>query len=403
MKILQINSSDTGGGAERVACQIHCNLNSQKGIESKLLVRNKIRDDDSIIELSRGFIDKAVTRLVNNKLSLQGKVAIGSLRYNKNIFRDNYDIIHYHNIHSNYYNINNIKIISNKIPVVWTLHDMWAFTGRCAYSYDCMEWIKECGKCGEKINSFPAMKRDNSSRVLKDKRNAFVNENIHIVTPSKWLEDLVRKSFMKDMNIVTIYNGVDTKLYRYNDKYNIRKKYKLDQHKKYILLISADINDPRKGFKEIVDTLNKVENKESYEILIVGKELQNNVFDSKFSLRQFGYISDEKQLNEIYSLADVFIMPTLADNFPCTILESMSSGTPVISYPIGGIPEQIDMNVGWLIDREDREKLLSVINNLDKGECLKKGLMARNKVEEYFSLDKCIEKYIDLYENIILK
>lgn len=184
---------------------------------------------------------------------------------------------------------------------------------------------------------------------------------------------------------------------------NMRKKYKLDQYKKYILLISADTNDPRKGFKDIVDTLNKVENKESYEILIVGKELQDNIFDSKFSLRQFGYISNEKQLNEIYSLADVFIMPILADNFPCTILELMSSGTPVISYPIGGIPEQIDMNVGWLIDRKDREKLLSVINNIDKSECLKKGLMARNKVEEYFSLEKCIEKYIDLYENIIFK
>ena len=400
MKILQVNSSDSGGGAERVAYQIHNNLNLIEGMKSKLLVRNKIRDDQDIIELKRAFFDKIITRIINNELSLQGRLAYSSKKYNDIIFNENYDIVHYHNIHSNYYNFTNIKKIANKIPVVWTLHDMWAFTGRCAYSYDCMEWIKECGKCGEKINSFPAMKRDNSSRVLKDKRNAFVNENIHIVTPSKWLEGLVRKSFMKDMNIVTIYNGVDTKLYRYNDKYNIRKKYKLDQHKKYILLISADINDPRKGFKDIVDTLNKVENKESYEILIVGKELQNNVFDSKFSLRQFGYISDEEQLNQIYSLADVFIMPTLADNFPCTILESMASGTAVISYPIGGIPEQIDNEVGWLVDRNSNE-LLDIINNIDKEVCIEKGIKARKKVEKYFTLEQCINNYLDLYKRII--
>ena len=400
MKILQVNSSDTGGGAERVAYQMHTQFNLLENVSSHLLVRNKKRDDINIIELKRSFIDKLITRVINNFFSLQGKMALASLRFNKVIFNEKYDIVHYHNIHGNYYNFRNIEKISSRIPIVWTLHDMWAFTGRCAYSFDCTEWMKACGRCDDKLNSFPAMRKDNSLKVLNEKKKAFVRDNIYIVTPSKWLEGLVRQSFMKDMNIVTIYNGVDTKLYKYNDKYNMRKKYKLDQYKKYILLISADINDSRKGFKDIVVTLNKVENKESYEILIVGKELQDNIFDSRFSLRQFGYISDEKQLNEIYSLADVFIMPTLADNFPCTILESMASGTAVISYPIGGIPEQIDNEVGWLVDRNSNE-LLNIINNIDKEVCIEKGIRAREKVERYFTLEQCINNYLNLYKRII--
>ena len=401
MKILQVNSSDTGGGAERVAYQIHSKLNSLEDIESKLLVRNKVKDDETIIELSRGFFDKIITRLINNELSLQGKVSLGSINFNKTIVKDNYNIVHYHNIHSNYYNFKNMKKISDKVSIVWTLHDMWAFTGRCAYSYDCMEWTKECGKCGDKIDTFPKMKKDNSKKVLRYKKESFVNDNMYIVTPSKWLESLVRKSFMKDMNITTIYNGVDIQLYKYNDKYEMRKKYGLDQNKKYILLISANINDPRKGFRTIINTLNNVENKESYEILIVGKKLENDILDSRFSLRQFGYISDEKKLNEIYSLADVFIMPTLADNFPCTILESMASGTAVISFNIGGIPEQINKEVGWLLEPNDNDSLLNIINNLSKEECELKGTLSRLRVEENFSLEKGVENYISLYKKIL--
>lgn len=401
MKILQINSSDTGGGAERVAYQINCKLNEQYKINSKLLVRNKERNDETIIQLPRSFSDKVITRIVNNYMSFQGKVALGSIKYNKTIFKEGYDIVHYHNIHSNYYNFNNIKKIASKIPVVWTLHDMWAFTGRCTYSYDCIHWMYNCGKCEDKINTFPAMKIDNSSKVLDYKKRAFMSNNIQIITPSKWLENLARKSFMKNMNIKTIYNGVDIDLYKYNEKDNMREIYNLNKDKIYILLISANINDPRKGFKNIIEVLNKVENKDRYGILLVGKELDNNVIDNSFELIQFGYIKDENKLNQVYSLADIFIMPTLADNFPCTILESMSSGTPVMSFNIGGIPEQITDKTGWLLEPLDNEGILNIINNLQKDECQEKGKLARLRVEKYFSLEKCINEYIKLYNSIV--
>ena len=401
MKILQINSSDTGGGAERVAYQIYRELKSIEGIESKFLVRKKFKNDKDIIELKRSVVDRTVTKLINDNLSLQGKVAIGSCKFNKVIFDNKFDIVHYHNIHGNYYNINNIKKISKNIPVVWTLHDMWSFTGRCAYSYDCIEWMNECGNCGTELNSFPMMKKDNSSRVLYEKRNAFLDENIYIVTPSKWLEGLVRKSFMKNMKITTIYNGVDMQVYKYNDKQKMRKKFQLNEEKIYLLLMSADINDERKGFKEIIEKINKIQDKDKFCILTVGRKLQDGIIDSKYDVKQFGYIKDEIYLNEIYSLADIFIMPTRADNFPCTILEAMSSGTPVLTYPVGGIVEQVDEEVGWLIDRNNDELFFNIIKNINKDECMKKGIKARKKIEEHFSIEKCIKNYLELYNSII--
>lgn len=401
MKILQINTSDIGGGAEKVAFQINNGLNKKK-IHSDLLVGRKLSDYKNVYSLNLGFWGRKYSRILREVLSLQGYFSYNT---SKKVIKmvKNYDVIHYHNLHGNYFNIKDVKKISKIKPAVWTLHDMWAFTGRCAYAYDCIGWFNCCGKCKDKLRNYPKMNFDNSKYVFNMKKRNFVNDNLHIVTPSKWLENLVRKSFLKDLDIRTIYNGVDIDIFKYNDKNDIRKKYNLNQNKKYLLFISADINDPRKGFKYLVDALNKLENKSDIVLLTAGKEININYLDNDFEIKQFGYINDERTLNEIYSLADVFVVPTLSDNFPCTIIECMASGTPVISFNVGGINEQICDDTGWLVEKENQKELYNTIRvafkDINKLKLF--SVNSRNKVVKRFSSEKCINKYINLYKELI--
>lgn len=401
MKVIQINTTDIGGGAEKVAYQINSGLN-KKGIHSDLLVGKKISSNDNIYGLNLSFLERANSKVIRELFSLQGFFSYSTSKRVIDKIKD-YDIVHYHNLHGNYFNIKNVKKISKIKPAVWTLHDMWSFTGRCAYAYDCDGWLHNCGICKDKLSNYPKMNFDNSRHVFEVKRGNFQNQNIYIVTPSKWLENLVRKSFLKELNIRTIYNGVDMDIFKHNDKYQLREKYNLNPNKKYILFISADSNDPRKGFKYLLNALRKLKDKKDVVLLVVGKEFNESKLSEEFEIHEFGYIIDEKKLNEVYSLADVFVMPTLSDNFPCTIIECMASGTPVISFDVGGINEQITKDTGWLVEKENELELRNVIEesimNISKLREFSKN--ASNRVQRKFSLESCIQNYISVYDELI--
>ncbi|WP_139903733.1 glycosyltransferase [Clostridium thermarum] len=401
MKVIQINTQDIGGGAEKVAYQITNEL-SKKGIQCNLLVGKKIGNNDNCYDLKLSFFERAYSKAIREIFSLQGSF---SHSVSKRVLDKvkNYDIVNYHNLHGNYFNIKDVKRIAEEIPTVWTLHDMWAFTGRCSFAYDCDGWIYNCGKCGDKLKNHPSMNFDNSRYVLNLKKKNFTNKNIHIVTPSKWLKNLAEKSILKDLDIRTIHNGVDIDTFIYNNKSELRNKYGLDINKKYILFISADINDPRKGFRHLVNVLNKLKNKQNIVLLVAGKLFDESQLENEFMIRQFGYITDEKDLNEIYSLADIFVMPTLSENFPCTIIECMASGTPVVSFNVGGISEQITDETGWLVEKGNEKELQSVIERaLNDDKMLKNySINARNRVVEKFSLQTCVDNYFNLYKEIL--
>ena len=224
MNILSINTTDSGGGAERVAYQILVGLNKIQNINCELLVKKKISSNSKVREIPRTNLDRALSRRYNLYFSTHGKLFFDSKREVNKIIKSDYDIVHLHNIHGEYFNLSNVRKMAMKKPVVWTLHDMWSFTGRCAYSYNCLGWQHECGCCGDLLSNYPPMKRDNSKKLLRDKKKFFVSKNIHIVTPSLWLKNQVEKSFMKGMDVRVINNGVDTQIYKYNEKFSLRKK-----------------------------------------------------------------------------------------------------------------------------------------------------------------------------------
>ena len=313
------------------------------------------------------------------------------------------DIIHLHNIHGYYINIEMLflYIRKHKIKVIWTLHDCWAFTGHCAY-FDmvrCEKWKNGCNKCKQKSTYPASILCDNSKWNWETKKRLFTGLDITIVTPSKWLANFVSKSFLKEYPIKVIYNGIDTNIFRPIYSEEIRKKY--SPNGKPIVLGVASEWTERKG---LLDFINLSEKNKDIQFVVVGltakqiKKLPMGIV----GIRRTGNI---QELVELYSVADIFLNPTYEDNFPTTNLEALACGTPVITYDTGGGLEAIEsgreITKQWIgtvinkmsattvsyssVDRIIRDALICTYNSK---ECVKvaKAFEVHNRLSEYLML-----------------
>ena len=342
MKILTINTRYIGGGgAAYIANTLHKEINKIDGYSSTFLYGRGIDGDSKskrIIYPRMDYISALSYRLFAKEINL-----------NKDFEEDikNCDIVHLHNIHGYYLDyVKLFKLLKkyNK-KIVWTLHDMWPITGRCGYSFGCEKWKEECGKCKNK-KVYPISIIDRSKKELEIKRKiigSIDKDNMTIVTPSKWLANMCKESYLNKFNIIDIPNGIDhTEVEESKEK--LREKYSLSKEDKVILFVAADTKDERKGIKYILDI---IPNCNDYTFISIGKKIENIEFHNFI---QLGYISDRTKINEIYSMADVFVIPSLDENFPTTVLEAFANSTPVVGFNIGGIPEQIDKNVGNVVN-----------------------------------------------------
>ena len=272
---------------------------------------------------------------------LLDKTGFASFRATKKLLRRldeiKPDIIHLHNIHGYYLNIELLfnYIREHNINVVWTLHDCWPMTGHCAW-FDmcgCEKWKTGCFNC-EQLDTYPVSKGlDNSKWNWNKKKALFTHLNLTIVTPSQWLKDIVQKSYLKDYRCEVINNGIDLNVFKpagNSDTEKIRKKYNLDDRK--IVLGVASEWTPRKG---LLDFLKLSEMMQDVQFVVVGltekqlKEMPQNIKGIKRT-------ENQKELSALYTIADIFFNPTYEDNFPTTNLEALACGTPVITYDTGG-------------------------------------------------------------------
>ncbi len=259
------------------------------------------------------------------------------------------DVIHLHNIHGYYINIEvlfkYLHICGKRI--IWTLHDCWTFTGHCVY-FDyvgCEKWKTGCEKCPQKQEYPSCIGLDKSKKHYARKKKIFTGmSNLTLVTPSKWLADLVKQSYMSEYPVEVIYNGVDTNIFRPTDS-NLRERYGLDD-KKVILGVAA-IWDRRKGLEAFVELSEMLPS--DYQIVLVGlkKEQIRNLPGHIIGIERTNSL---QELVALYSLADVFVNPTLEDNYPTTNIEAIACGTPVITYNTGGSIESAKM-YGCVVDK----------------------------------------------------
>ncbi len=319
-----------------------------------------------------GFYSKTATKLLITRIK----------NYNP-------DVIHLHNIHGYYINI---EILFNylreeKKKVIWTLHDCWPFTGHCAY-FDfvgCEKWKTQCAECPQKKEYPQSVFLDNSKRNFQLKKQLFTGLDITLVTPSNWLKDMVKQSFLGEYDVVTINNGIDLSEFKPAIS-DFRKRNNLADKK--IVLGVASIWDRRKGLKDFIKLSKMLDDK--YKIVLVGlsdaqqKEIPKNIL----ALSKTDSI---RELAEIYTVADVFVNPTYEDNFPTTNIEALACGTPVITYKTGGSPEIIDENCGIVIEKGDINALrdsLDEAQKFTKEDCIKRS--------ESFDKHKNYLKYLEI-------
>lgn len=307
------------------------------------------------------------------------------------------DIIHLHNIHGHYINIeilfNYIK--KNNIPTVWTLHDCWSFTGHCSH-FDyigCNKWMNICNKCNE-IKSYPrSLIFDRSKESFKDKKWIFTGvENLTIVTPSEWLAKLVKKSFLNEYEIKVINNGIDLNIFKPTPS-NFKEKYGL-KSKKVILGVASGF-DEKKGYKYFLELANRLD--DEYRIVLVGlkeeqiKSLPKNIIGI---LRT----ANAKELAEIYTAADVFVNPTLEDTFPTTNIEALACGTPIVTFSTGGSPESISEDTGIVVKRGDIQSLYISIIKITKDNKSRYKQNCIDRAKLLYCKNNKFNEYIDLYE-----
>lgn len=386
-KLLQINATANWGSTGRIAEQIGLAAMAS-GWESCIAYGRYANTSESqTIKIGSypGVIEHYLeNRLIDNE-GLASRSATRELI--AEIKNWSPDIIHLHNIHDHYVNYEILfdYLNSNDIPVVWTFHDCWAFTGHCHYfdSVDCERWKTNCFDCPLNRDLL-----DRSSRNYQKKAMLFKScGNLTIVPVSDWLGSLVKESFLKEKPISVIHNGIDLKVFS-PQLSNSKSRYRI--------LGVSNVWDERKGLRDFI-LLRQILSDEC-EIVLLGlnKQQIKRLPDSITGIERTTSLN---KLIELYSSADVLVNPTYADTFPTVNLEALACGTPVITYKTGGSPEAIDVETGIVVKQGDVRGLAEAVLRLKEQPLSREACRAR--AERLFDKDKCFEKYISLYESLL--
>ena len=315
------------------------------------------------------------------------------------------DIVHLHNIHGYYLNYKLLfEFLSQKdVPIVWTLHDCWSFTGHCSYFdiADCERWKQGCyAPCPCKREYPASYLMDSCEKNWFQKEASFTSvKNMTLVPVSKWLSKLIKESFMVNYPVQMIHNGIDLDVFcPQTGNFSIQG---MDLIKgKRIVLGVASVWDSRKGLSDFVWLRERLT--DDWVLVLVGlneeqlKTLPKGIVGIKRTQNQH-------ELAQLYSFADVFVNPTYEDNFPTTNLEALACGTPVITYRTGGSPEAIDEKTGLVVEQGNVSALADAIKELCLRDREQLSKDCRARAEEHFDKNKCFEKYVRLYDELIIK
>lgn len=389
VKILQINSVYKFGSTGRIASDLKTVIEKNCGECAIIYGRGDVIDEANVWKIG----SELDFRLHALFARLTDKAGFYSKEYTKKMIKQiqtyNPDIIHLHNIHGYYLNVEMLFSFLKEYnkPIVWTLHDAWAFTGHCAY-YDaikCEKWKIQCYNCPQKM-TYPKSYMDNSSQNYTLKRNLFTGiDDLTIVTPSIWLKQEVKQSFLNEYECTVIANGID--LTKFSQLESIDKKGK------FTILGVASIWEERKGLKDFIK-LSKLIDLNTYKIIMVGVDVQQKRLLEQHQIIAIERTNNLDELVQLYNQADVFFNPTYEDNFPTTNIEALACGTPVLTYRTGGSPESLTEECGIVVEKGN---LVEVVQHLEQ-------LRQKN-----FSPDKCVERasqfnkydkfqeYIELY------
>lgn len=411
MRILIVNTSERTGGAAVAANRLMEALKNN-GVKAKMLVRDKETASLTVCGLSSKwrtqwhFLWERFVIWLHLHFNREHLFEIDIANCGTDITRlpefQEADVIHLHWVNQGMLSLKDIrKILESGKPVVWTMHDIWPATAICHYTRGCEAFQTECSHC-------PLMSGvlDFSHRVWLKKQRMLLGQCVTYVACSQWLADEARKSaLLKGQVVTSIPNPIDTHVFRPQDKQEARRALNLPTDKRIILFVSQRVTDPRKGMGYFVDAVAKLvekhpEMKQDTVVAILGGHAEDVASQLSLPACPLGYVSNPKRIVEVYNSADVFVLPSLEDNLPNTLMESMACGVPCVGFQVGGIPEMIDHRQNGYVARfRDVDDLAAGIRYvLDEADYSELGKSAMQKVAHSYSQQSVALRYIDVYE-----
>jgi glycosyltransferase involved in cell wall biosynthesis len=413
LNVLHLSTSDIEGGAARAAYRLHQGLLGF-GVRSQMHVQCKCGNDPLVTgsdtRLGRFaaklfyLVDSLPVILSRRRRGATFSPAIFPDRLARHTTRIAPDIVHLHWIAGGFMKIETLSQFDK--PIVWTLHDMWPFTGGCHFAGECSRYSGSCGCCPELDSS---VESDLSRRIWRRKAQAWRDLPLAILTPSRWMAECATASslFLK-ADIRVIPNGIDTTLFHPLNRLTARKILGLPQNKRLILFgAMSPTADPRKGFQHLLSAVKDLAKSgwgENTELLVYGANKPQNKPDFGMNASYMGHVSDEKTMVLLNAAADVCVAPSIQDNLPNTVMEALACGTPVVAFRIGGLLDMIDHGeTGWLahpFDHRDLAKgIVHVIEDAARREVM--GRLAREKVIRDYAESIVARRHMDLYEELL--
>jgi glycosyltransferase involved in cell wall biosynthesis len=374
-----------------------------------MVVGWKATDDDDVSMIGHRravwMLDRLCDRVLE-RLSLQYCFYPSSILLPRRPWFREADVIQLCNTHGGYFSHLALPALCRARPVVWRLDDMWPMTGHCIYSFDCTRWKTGCGSCPI-VADYPSLRRDRTALLWRLKRRAYRRASLTLVAPSRWMAGLTRESPLLDrFPIHVIPNGLDVQVFRPIPRSSAREVLGLDPRKRVVLFGSHMASDRRKGAGLLAEALARLAppSRKDVELLTIGRGSPGWDASIPLPVRHLGPIRDDALLATIYSAADVYVLPTLADNLPNTLIESMACGTPVVSFDVGGVAEAVrHLETGYLAKARDVEDFTRGMALLLDDPALRAamGRRGREVVEQDYTLELQARRFLEVYREAI--
>jgi glycosyltransferase involved in cell wall biosynthesis len=438
MRILHVSARDKAGGAEKVAYDLF-RAQRQRGYASSLAVGVKASDDPDILEIPnnacrnpwarvwRGAQASLDNRGVHKAARMTGWLAnLGELgrwyEWRRGIEDFNFpgaarlfdltpgkpDVIHAHNLHGAYFDLRLLAPLSRRVPVVFTLHDDWAFTGHCACAFGCSRWETGCGNCPD-LETYPAVKRDNTSYNLRRKRDIYSRSKLFVSAPSRWLLDKALRSVLRPAIIEakTIPNGIDLAIFKPGDRKIARRQLGLPEEARVALFVANKArSNPYKDYATMESAVERISAqliRQEVVFLCLGEESAERKIGSA-TFRYVGYQSDPAKVAQFYRAADIYLHAAKTESFGLVVSESLACGVPVVATAVGSVPEIVeDQRTGFLTPPGDSEAMAGRALCLLRDEPMRRemGARAAESARRRFDLERQVNAYLEWYREMV--
>jgi glycosyltransferase involved in cell wall biosynthesis len=413
MKVLHLNAADIEGGAARAANNLLHGL-TNLGVDARLHVQRK-NGTSPQVEGPRSMYERAMSRVRPTIEQLIFGITPGKVNgpFSAAFLPDGVetrvsdatpDIIHLHWV-ARMMRLETLRHFT--VPIIWTMHDSWAFTGGCYLPGDCTRYRESCGKCPVLISD---RENDLSNRIWQRKQKAWNGLNLTIIAPSRWMAACAQaSSLFRNSRIEVIPNGLDVNRFKSHNRRSARDILSLPQEKKLILFgAKGATSDRNKGFHLLAEALRTLAAhstpRDSIELIIFGSTEPDTPPDLGFKTHYLGWQYDDTNLANLYAAADVFVLPSLHESLGYTVMEAMACGTPCVAFNQGGVPDLIDhLQNGYLANPYEPTDLAHgiswILENEERWNEL--GKRAQHKIIESFAVEKIAEKHLALYFDIL--